>query len=285
MIKTLFVASGPITWASARMRCYWPAKYMQVAQVVTGDSYQSIDADNVIFQKVFDIEYAQITRRLGRKVFWDVCDPAWWWSPDACREILANVDGVVCSSEALREDFEQWSLDAVPSHCVPDRLELSHFPLQRQHADAIPVRLIWFGLSVNRMALLGALTNLERLTCNGHKIELTVFDNQPDQVWTNPYFPIYHTQWSLEKENEVLSSHDLALLPPYPGPWGEVKSNNKRLTAWACGLPVTDGFNYERLEDAMDTAFRRTVGAARRETVELNWTADLSAREWETILC
>jgi hypothetical protein len=285
MTKTLFVASGPVTWASARMRCHWPAQFMQDAQVVTGGEHNSIDAQNVIFQKIFDGDYAKIQRRIGRKVFWDVCDPAWWWSSDACREILRNVDGVVCSSEALQADFDQWSLGVVPSYTIPDRLELDHFPLQRQHQDVTPVRLIWFGLAVNRHALLGALTNLERLVCNGYPIALTILDDRPDQVWTNPYFPIYHAQWSLERENEIIASHDIAILPPYPGPWGTVKSNNKRLTAWACGLPVTDGFDYERLEEAMGVDFRRVVGAAGRESVEQNWTADLSARDWEAILC
>jgi hypothetical protein len=285
MIKTLFIASGPISWASSRMRCFWPAKYMDDAQVICDESLRSVDAENVIFQKVFGVDYARALRRLGRKVFWDVCDPAWWWSPDACREIIRDVDGVVCSSDALKADFEQWSKGAVPTYTIPDRLELAHFPLQRQHTEVTPVRLIWFGLALNRHALLGALTNLERLACNGHKIELTILDDRPDQPWTNPYFPIYHAQWSLERENEILSSHDLAILPPYPGPWGEVKSSNKRLTAWACGLPVTNGFDYENLEAEIDTDFRRIVGAAGRENVDQNWTADLSARDWEAILC
>jgi hypothetical protein len=285
MTKTLFVASGPVSWASARMRCHWPAKYMDDAQVVTGGEHNAIDAQNVIFQKVFDGDYARIQRRLGRKTYWDVCDPAWWWSSDACRVIIQHVDGVVCSSEALREDFDRWSLGMVPSYCIPDRLELAHFPLQRQHTDTTPVRLIWFGLAVNRFALLGALANLERLSCNGHQIALTILDDRPDQPWTNPHFPVYHAQWSLEKENEILSSHDLAILPPYPGPWGAVKSNNKRLTAWACGLSVTDGFDYERLETTMDIYARRLGSDAGRHIVEEEYTADLSARDWEAILC
>jgi glycosyltransferase involved in cell wall biosynthesis len=282
-MRTLFIASGPIEWASARLRCYWPAKYMD-AEVVEFGNHHNKDAEAVIFQKSFDLEYAVLTRRLGRRVYWDICDPLWWWEPNECREILNHVDGVVLSSKALQNDFDQWSNGAVKSHCIPDRLELSHFPLKRTHSDVSPVRLIWFGLAVNRWALLSALANLERLVANGHKIELTIMDDQPGEWPVTNMFPIYCVPWSLDKENEIIAAHDLAILPPYPGPWGEVKSNNRVLTAMACGLPVTAGLTYGVFETLVkDKKAREEFTKSDMLDLLLDYDVEKSAREWEAI--
>jgi glycosyltransferase involved in cell wall biosynthesis len=283
-MKTLFISAGPIEWGSSRMRCFWPAKYMDGAKVMTFGEHVNTDASVVIFQKVFDLEYARLTRRIGRRVFWDACDPAWWWEPERCREIIQNVDGVVLSSQALKDDFDQWNNGGVRSWCIPDRLELSHFPLKRQHADVSPVRLIWFGLAVNRWALLSALANLERLVANGHKIELTIMDDQPGEWPVTNMFPIYCVPWSLDKENEIIAAHDLAILPPYPGPWGEVKSNNRVLTAMACGLPVTAGLTYSVLEFAVKN-WKERVEFTKSDMLDLllNYDVEKSAREWEAI--
>jgi hypothetical protein len=285
-MKTLFISAGPMEWGSSRMRCFWPAKYMDGAKVMTFGEHVNTDASVVIFQKVFDLEYARLTRRIGRRVFWDACDPAWWWEPDRCREIIANVDGVVLSSSALKADFDAWSDGAVESWCIPDRLELSHFPLKRTHADVSPVRLIWFGLAVNRWALLSALANLERLVANGYKIELTIMDDQPGEWPITRSFPIYHVKWALDIENEAIAAHDLAVLPPYPGPWGEVKSNNRQLTAWACGIPATEGLIYSQLEGLVNvSSWRAHVAEVAYGRLEREFVVEQSAREWEAILC
>lgn len=288
-MKTLFIASGPISWASARLRCYWPAEYMQGAWAVTWDEGTAEDcynADVVIFQKTFDAAIAKALRGQGKKIYWDLCDPLWWFSPDAVRANLAYVDGVVLSNENLRDDFRDWSGGEVKSWCIPDRLKLEHYPLKREHKDVSPVRLIWFGLSVNRWAVLSALANLERLAANGYKIELTIMDDVPGPWRVTDAFPIYHVQWSLDHENEVIAAHDIALLPPYPGPWGIVKSNNRMLTAWACGLPFNNGLHYQSIERMVKSAECRTemAGYGARE-LQREYLAEQSAREWEAILC
>jgi hypothetical protein len=195
-----------------------------------------IKADAYIWQKYVNVG---LVNQLDGRHYWDVCDPSWWWQPNECREIAEGMTAVVASSAALADDFNNW-YGQNKAVTIPDGLKLSHFHTQRQHADVSPVRFIWFGLAANRIALYGAMANLTRLVANGHKIELTIMDDRPDirfEVVGN-HFPVYHVKWELDREVEILSSHDIALLPPYPGPWGEVKSNNKQLTAWACGLPA-----------------------------------------------
>src|SRR5512146_1810767 len=130
-MNTLFVASGPIEWASARMRCYWPAAYMG-ADVVEYSKGIDIDPqwyDAVIFQKVFDVRLATALRSNGKKVFLDFCDPIHWFDPVRTRSILPLIDGAVFSNEPLRADFCEWCENEVPTYTIPDRIELEAFPV------------------------------------------------------------------------------------------------------------------------------------------------------------
>lgn len=282
-MKTLFIAAGPVEWGSSRMRAYWPAKYMQDTAVIDVSTPHPLPkAENYIFQKLVPLHMLDQIASIGYgRKWWDVCDPSWWWEPEPCRMIAENVDGVVCCTQALADDFEEWC--GIKPYVIPDRLELSHFHTQRQHTDVSPVRFIWYGVAVNRISLFSAVANLERLAANGYKIELTIMDNQPEQPFTiSNMFPIYHIRWTLESEVEIISSHDAALLPPYPGRWGEVKSNNKALTANACGLPVWVGGNYlYGLELCKYTAARRARAQFDMSEVDVRQ----SAVEWEELLC
>ncbi len=286
-MKTLFIAAGDITWASSRMRCWWPAKYMD-ADVQTWAELQaqggiSQKYDHYIFQKYADPGICQAMLDAGKRVWWDICDPIHWFSPMEARKVADTVNGVVCSSQVLAEDFERWS--GRPAYRIPDRLELSCFPKKREHTATKPVKFIWFGLAINRIALAAACANLDRMEANGYPYELTIFDNQPELPTFASTMPVTYQKWSLETENEVLASHDIALLPPYPGPWGRVKSNNKRLTAYASGLPVTDGLDYESLLALVrDPGLRSEKAAECLKIVERDYPAERSARDWQQIL-
>jgi hypothetical protein len=286
-MKTLFIAAGDITWGSSRMRAFWPAKYMGADVITWQDAVSpgvSTDYDVYIFQKQCDLALNELLLGQGKQVWWDVCDPSWWFEPKKCLDRLQHVTGVVASSEAMANDFSEWS--GRKCYTIPDRLELSHFPLKAVHRDTDCVKLIWFGVSVNRWSLLNATDNLNRLQANGYKYELTIMDNQPEIDSFNSDLPIHPVRWKLDKENEILAQHDIALLPPYPGPWGKVKSNNKQLTAWACGLAVTDGQNYAQLEALIKSADARRENAQQGAyTIEReHYTAEYSAQQWQRIL-
>lgn len=286
-----FITAGPIEWASSRMRAYWVAEALRErGHQVFVETLQSVEADGalltdvLIWQKTVSLEIVKFHQKRGKgqRHYWDVCDPAWWWQPDECREIARHMAGVVASSQALADDFNEW-YGQDKAVCIPDRLKLSHFHTQRQHRNVSPVRLIWFGIAANRVALWGARANLERLVANGHKIELTIFDDRPDVRFAfSDAFPIYHVQWSLDKEVEVLAAHDVALLPPYPGPWGRVKSNNKTITAYMCGIPYTSAFDYLDLEKMVsDEDYRQWES---ENCVKGVVNVAQSAIEWEALL-
>lgn len=278
MNSVCFVLPGPPKWASSRLRAIWPARYIPGAIVHHGPGIP--EAANYVWVKSADAGF--IRAHPNARHYWDVCDPSWWWSPAECREIAAQMHGVVASCDALAGDFIAWS--GCTCNVIPDRLELEHYPLRREHAYAQPVRFIWYGAQQNRVSLFGGLANLERLAANGVPVELTIFDDGTGG-WQDEYFPIYHADWSLAAENRVIAAHDIAILPPYPGPWGRVKSNNKYLTAWACGLPSTDGLDYDALYRlATESALRQHAADLGYKTVCAEYDVQDSAAEWRRLL-
>ena len=285
-MKTLFVTPSDTRWASTRIRAAWPARYVNGATIAPHGEHQNIEADNYIFVKLFDEEFSKQAKQRGKRIFWDVCDPAWWWNPIEARMAADLADGIVTSNAELAHDFADWYGDATKVRIIDDRIEPEHYPIQRKHTHAEPVRFVWYGAAQNRISLFGALANLERLEANGHNIALTIFDDRPQNGWNfTDKFPISYTQWSLEHENQVIAAHDIALLPPYPGPWGRVKSNNKSLTAWACGLPVSDGQDYEYLEElCANEVLRQQMTAQGRLKLEVFYLAQISGMEWEALL-
>jgi hypothetical protein len=289
--RVVFVAGGNLSNAGSRFRAYWPAAHMANAEVtnwvVVRDDGLPEGADVVIFQKLVDVEAMRQARAHGTAIFWDVCDPSWWWNAADVRTVLELVTAVVASNEALADDLRAWADDGTPVHVIPDRLELAHYTRQRQHRYDRPARLIWFGASQNRAALYAAHTTLSRLQANDYAVALTICDNAPNTPMSELEgdYPIYYTRWALDTEVATLTGHDIALLPPYPGPWGRVKSNNKALTAAACGLPVTTGCDYAELRELVaDVSWRQGAGALARREVEQHWRVEQSAAEWQTLI-
>lgn len=291
-MRALFIPAGRIHWASSRFRAWWPAEHLPEATVIpfdeaTGNPPEWADPyDVIILQKHGLAEHQQVWREQGKRVIWDACDPMWWFSPDGVRRILEHVDLVTVSTPALAADFRSWYGRRLPVAVIPDRLKLEHYPLQRLHRDATPIRLIWFGMGINRYALAGAWANLCRLAANGFPVELTIFDDAHKQPMPGfgPELPVYTIEWRLETENMIIAAHDIALLPPYPGPWGPLKSNNKQLTATACGLPVTTGHEYAELLRLVRSqeAREREVEAGLPKLTE-RYDVRQTAQEWRAL--
>ncbi len=287
-MKTLFLSAGPIQWGSSRFRCYWPAEHMDAD---VQNFQEGIDLDDInkydayIFQKYTDIDTMKMLLAAGKQVWLDHCDPMWWWSSDAVKETIGHSTGAVFSNESLRQDFRKWlGSKTYPTWTIPDRMKPEHYSKKRKHEKTDPVKFIWFGASMNRMSLFGAWTNLSRLVANGYNITLTVMDDRPDaQLSFGNELPVHHAGFSLEQENNILSSHDIALLPPYPGPWGKVKSENKRVTACLNGLPFLSGFDYEHLVMYLNPVARQSYVDSLGNQEEA-WDVKKSAQDWKDIL-
>lgn len=281
-MKICFIAAGPIQWASSRYRAYWVADALEEmghsAEVVYS-AQQPPESDVYIWQKVASLDFIRATPHARH--YWDLCDPSWWWQPKECQEIARHMTGFVFSTAALMDDFKAIYPLTKNHHYIADRFDLSHYHTYRRHTHVSPVRFIWYGIAANRVALIGAKAALERLAANEFKIELTIFDDRPDVPYKlSEDFPIYHTQWTYESEIDVIASHDIALLPPYPGAWGKVKSDNKAKHAKLCGLPVVTGNNYQHLQSTV------LAGPGRFKTIPSGKDYDVkqSAAEWLKVL-
>lgn len=283
MTRVCFVAAGPIEWGSSRMRCYWPAQHIEGAQVVQFKDVQAGSlpaADVYVWQKNAHVNL--IDALPDARHYWDLCDPLHWFSPDEARAVARRVDGLIASSDGLAADLHEWS--GRPVEVVPDCLDLTHFEPHRRraHQNGDVRRFVWFGVSVNRIALYGALAHLLRLRANRHSIELTILDDRPEQPMDDiaGAFPVYHARWNLRNEVQTIAAHDIALLPPYPGPWGQVKSDNKAQTAAACGLPAVTIQAYDEIESlVLSPALRDQVVRMAR----INESQDVAGR-WQQCL-
>lgn len=281
-----FLTNGDMNWASSRLRCYWPAQYLpgSIAQQWHPGGEIPPGYRMYVWLKVADLAGMQLVRDAGALNVLDVCDPLWWWKPELCRQMDALADAVVSATSASAVDYADFcGRDTRTMTIIPDRLELSAYPIRRgTHVAADPMRFIWYGMAQNRIALFAALANLERLAANGINIELTILDNAPEQraEWSD-MFPIAHVRWTLENENRVIANHDIALIPPYPGPWGVLKTNNRRLVAWACGLPYTKGIDYRETFDlATSAAERNRFASMGRDALEGSFDVKQSAGQW-----
>lgn len=291
MNSVCFIAGGPIEWGSSRMRAYWPARYIPDSTVVTmADARRDgvPDAAVYVFQKLVDPVLIAGLRAMGKIVVWDVCDPAWWFDGPGAIEAVNNADWIVASGNALAEDLREWCVTngtekRPPVTAIPDRVELSHFVPRPRYVPGDPVKLIWYGIAINRIALFAAVVNLIRWRGDGHDISLTIFDDAPDVRFPDldAIMPVTYKRWTLDTEAETLAAHHIALLPPYPGPWGIVKSNNRMVTGWAAGLQVISGESYHALTEAIR---EMEAGHDQRGLVAAYYNVEQSAQEWMDLI-
>ncbi|KPJ87098.1 MAG: hypothetical protein AMJ53_18670 [Gammaproteobacteria bacterium SG8_11] len=287
--RILFITVGDRSWASSRMRSYWPADIMPNADVVqmTGEEqYVSTEYDAYIWMKTGNLEAMRAVKAAGKVQIVEVCDPNWWFQPDTTRQLIDQCTAIVAATKPAERDILEWYGRDIPAYYIPDRLNLAHFPARRMHAHTDIPRLIWFGIAANRVALYAATAYMQRLAANGHKFSLTICDEMPKaQMYEETPFPVYHVKWRLDQENAILADHDIALLPPYPGPWGDLKSNNKKLTAWACGLPVTDGQDWTELVGLIgDWRWRQESAAAGYNELFYRYQTEHTAAQWNEIV-
>ena len=103
-MNTCFIASGPIEFASARYRAYWPAQYMKDTVAISAFDNKVYEADNYIWQKRYDLNFIKANQ--DKRHFIDFCDPMWWFSPNKVKELIQHMTGFVACTRPLADDFE-----------------------------------------------------------------------------------------------------------------------------------------------------------------------------------
>jgi hypothetical protein len=291
-MKIYFIVPGPSQWASTRLRARWISDHLPGSIGLWENQDIPMDGDAYIFIKHMRLDVMETVKNRGGQIWYDVCDPVHWFSPDRVKEGLPFMNGIVTSNDNLTDDFSHWlqmetDYKNLQVRTIPDRLNFDHYKIQRKHMEVNPVRFIWFGASQNRTAMMGGIDMLRWLRARGINLSLTVFDDSPQVVWEidDGNIPVYTLLWRLDNENQVIASHDIAILPPHPGRWGTIKSNNKTLTSLACGLPVTSGFDFERVYDLCQSpALRQQEIDNQAEGLRALYDVKISALEWAELL-
>lgn len=276
-MKTLFLPTWldglPRNAPSARIRAEWVAKYWDGAEVYDG-TQSATEYEVLVFQKCYLTATAQRFAQYGDVRVADICDPE-FLDPRKVTRLHAHLDrmdAVVVPTEPLAEWFRRW----LPTCVIPDRLDLEAHELRTGDEEPYfpgEVGLVWLGGWQNYATL---ETMLPIITTAGLPL-VTI----ADQLY--PGLPF--VRWEgVEQANEWIKRFDILLNPQPPGsPW-KYKSNNKTLTAWACGVPVAHDVRelYELLDLTPEERF--ALGQERRREVEERWDVRLSVEQWKRVL-
>jgi len=289
-VKIAILTNGPRAWASSRLRGYWlqDADPIHFKVFGPGDALAGIESfDAVIFQKMQDalsIERARRYRAEGKIVAYDITEPMWWWSPNEASDMMRACDVTITCTDSLSEQVQEIGT-AQRVATIPDRMLPSYHPdwkQHTQHAEDQRVKFVWYGASQNRIALEGYLPMLGYLA-HYVPLELRIIDDAPGaKVYQQEmgHFRIINVPFALETYHAQLTDCDIAYLPPFPGPWGAVKSNNRAITAWWAGLPVVDGFDLDMMREYAGSAEARQMEAvANRRVAEELHSIHQSAKE------
>ena len=249
-------------------------------------------ADVIVLQKLKpsftgDGILARLKDRTGARLVWDMSDPEWCTRGDVFfQRVAAQIDHFVVATEGLRTGLE---VDhGIKSVVIEDRLPYTLH--QKVHEDTeVPV-VVWFGMYGNReVSLVSALQTLYRLYANDITYRIKIIDEEPQTPLPGATKPVRsfvtYTKWDLATFEQELLEGDVALLPPFPGEWGKMKSWNKPLTAAWAGLPITDGQSYTEVKRLLtDWEYRAERGWLARAWAEREGNVLQSVQQWKDLL-
>lgn len=296
-MKVHFLARADRWKASSRIRAWqvvdaWNHPDVTCSQWKKLEDIEQVEADVVVLQKIKpsftgDKILERLKARTGCRVYWDMSDPEWCTRGDVFfQRVATHVDEFVMSTTGLQVALE--ADHGITSVVIEDRFPYT--PNQKVHAPTdIPI-VVWFGLFPNRDVSIAAVyQTILRLYSNDHIFILKIIDDQPDIILPDAERHIRkfvtYTKWHLDTFEQELLEGDVALLPPFPGEWGKMKSWNKQLTAAWAGLPTCDGQNYTVLKQLLtDWEYRAERGRFARAWAEREGNVIQSVQQWKDLL-
>ena len=291
-----FLARWTRDVASSRIRAWhvveaWNHPDVVCAKLRDSLRYLSgIRPDVLVLQKPkMKILSLEVLEALKSQVGWlicDFCDPDWCLASDGYfRRFAELMSAFVVSNRGLQAGLEEdWG---IKSTVIEDRMPAPK--AQKEHATVPVPTLVWYGQFANReICLASAALALKRLHVNRVPFRLRIIDNGGGPQSTSRDLGmaelIEYRNWSLDRFETDLLECDVALLPPHPGRWGTMKSNNKQLTAAWLGLPTTDGQDYEGLKRLLtDAEYRDRSGRRARMWAEREGHIDQSVQQWKDL--
>lgn len=242
--------------ASARLRCYCPAKALAQAGWDSHLLVRHVPSrpDIVVFQKAYRPAHLALATRLQRRgaaVVFDLCDNHFFPPPDD-PESVARVD-------RLRTMIGMADLITVSTPTLASRIDHPRVVVVDDAIDAqgpvVPAgpvsrrRLIWFGNAGSAadhygMADLGSIMEDLRHVDKGMTFELVVVSNSAAafERYVRPSgLDARYETWSPASVEQALRSADIALLPIQANAFTVCKTANRVVTALLHGLAVVAG--------------------------------------------
>jgi hypothetical protein len=212
------------------------SSYLRVDSLVANDAgfekwVHGKAYDNLIFQKAYWLPMMQLFK--GAKIL-DLCDPDWIMFDVDIRELGEHVHAITCSSDELTILLRSYFPDKIVEH-VPDRLDLSAFPLPRKVHHGEARKAVWFGYTHNAHETLPLL--LPAIKEAG--LQLSIIANLPysEKDGIHELNPVFF-QYGRSTVYKQIKEADILLNPRSDKAFYKYKSNNKSLVGWQLGLPV-----------------------------------------------
>lgn len=256
--------------ASSRIRGRWLIKYWKEAEeFISAKKY-----DVIIFQKTYWVEYAKNFK--GIKIL-DICDPD-WLEGHQIKEMIENVDAVVCSTYNLRDFIKQ--MTDKPVVVIPDRQDLEYLKEKKLHRGRAK-SVVWYGYSHNAYVLKQSLPYLAKLGLSliiiSERFDTIVagtdYVNKVKEKWI---------KWDLNKVNRDIIKADIVLLPQPFLRKDRFKSNNKTTNAWALGMPVAKTF--DDLKRFLSEEERKKEAEKRLKEVKEKWDVRFSVEDYKNLI-
>lgn len=274
--------------ASTRIRVTWPAKYADNF-IVDPEESKLFKCSVVVFQTRFDRPDINLAKRLKEKkikIICDFTDPHWLHeyggslSPEL-KEMVELSDCVTLPTQQLAESFSK--VFDKQTAIVKDRLDLSIYDKVKIHTDKKDFRIVWHGSYGNLPSLELARKDLDKVGSDYNITLVCVYDNSDAyevKKFTNVKLETY--EWTNEKVIEELLKSDISINPRFDN-WKSYKSNNKTITAWACGVPCVEYNFYEEIKRLLSTQVRNAESKELRDIVEKNYGIKDTVKEWDNI--
>lgn len=250
-------------------------------------------------------------------------------------EMLQLADHLVFSTETVSNEIQKNIPVKLPISIIGDAIEtqedLYSVPLWRRMlskyyyidnysayelrqqlkrtSKAGGMKLVWFGSHGSSIAS-GGMTSIQtlrdllhRLSKDVRPLSLTVISNHRtkyEQITSDWKIPTYYCDWSRPTFYRLLKMHDICVIPIERNSFTLCKTNNRLVTAIACGLAVVadsipsylefkdccslDDWEHGLSNYLSDDELRRIDVTAGQTLIEKNWSHENIGQLWADVL-
>jgi glycosyl transferase family 1 len=324
--------------ASVRLRCLNPLRELQSRgyPVELFDPAAARDYSAVVYSKLYDARShreATALREAGVRIVLDMCDnhfynpsglPLLQRAGEDLRRMMEVAHEFVASTHAMAEVLQEESPlprpitvigDAIEDEII-DRGSCVSATWHRWRLDQLRARLdrvagashlVWFGVhggpsGEHGLGDLAKRRDTLMTVAEEFPLTLTVISNSRRafrRLFADWRLPVFYLDWHPATFHNALRAHQVAVIPIGVNPFTRCKSNNRVVTALACGLGVVadripsyeEFANVCRLDDWVgglrsylgDAGLRSADVRAGQRLVAARWTLRSIADEWQAL--